>query len=127
MKGYVNERASAAKINVIAWFYCWLMRVLVERVTDYCHRKSISHHGEIKTVRFEVSSRGGVKLPDVVTYLKYLKDQDEFGMLYNDYWVPRWPVMDFAQIHAYPAKARAGLQLADCVASAFFSGLELKQ
>ncbi len=33
--------------------------------------------------------------------------------------------MDFTEIHTYPAKNRAGLQLADCVASAFYSALEL--
>jgi hypothetical protein len=125
MKGYFNDRASQAKINVTAWFYCWLMRILVERVSDYCHRRSIKHHGEMKTVRFEVASRGGVKLPDVVTYLNYLKDQEEIGLLYNDYWAPSWPVMDFEKLYSYPAKERAGLQLADCVASAFFAGLEL--
>ncbi len=32
--------------------------------------------------------------------------------------------MDFGQIYTYPAKDRAGLQLADCVASAFYSALE---
>jgi hypothetical protein len=125
MKGYVNDRAAKAKINVTAWFYCWLMRVLIERVTDYCNRKSVRDHGEIRAIRFEVSSRGGVKIPDVVAYLRYLKDQDEFGMLYNDYWVPCWPTLAFDQIIPFPAKERAGLQFADCAASAFFSGLEL--
>jgi hypothetical protein len=33
--------------------------------------------------------------------------------------------MDFNEIRSFPAKARAGLQLVDCVASAFFQALEL--
>ena len=45
--------------------------------------------------------------------------------MFNDFWVPKWPVVDFTEIRTYPAKARAGLQLADCVASAFYQGLEL--
>ena len=35
-----------------------------------------------------------------------------------------WDVMDFKEILTYPAKARAGLQLSDCVAHSFYSGLE---
>jgi len=70
------------------------------------------------------SSRGGVKIDDVARYLAYLKDQEEYGLLHNTFWKPSWDVMDFSQIKAFPAKERAGLQLADCVASAFYSALE---
>jgi hypothetical protein len=125
MRGYANHSAALAKINVTAWFYCWLSRVLIERVTDYCNRKSIRDHGEIKSIRFEFSARGGVRIDDVARYLKYLKNQDEIGLLYNDFWVPAWPVIDFDEIYSHPAKARAGLQLADCTASAFFQALEM--
>ncbi|WP_428538023.1 DUF3800 domain-containing protein [Rhodopila sp.] len=90
MTGYLKLRASQARINVTAWFYCWIMRVLIERVSDYCCRRSVSHHGEIRPVRFEISSRGGVRIKDVTRYPSYLKDQDELGLMFNDYWVPCW-------------------------------------
>lgn len=125
MKNYQNLSAAKAKINLTAWFYVWLTRVLVERVTDYCSRRTNRDYKESRPIRFEFASRGGVKIGDAARYLAYLKDQDEFGMLHNTYWKPSWDVMDFAQIQTYPAKSRAGLQLADCVASAFYSALEL--
>lgn len=124
MQGYKNPAAAQAKINVTAWFYVWLARILVERVTDYCRRKTVLHHGEIRSVRFEFASRGGVKIGDVARYLQYLKEQDNIGMMHNTFWKPSWDVMDFDEIHTFPAKERAGLQLSDCVASAFYSGLE---
>jgi len=124
MVKYKNLSAEKAKINVTAWFYVWLIRILVERVSDYCARKTERDHGEVRHIRFEFASRGGVKIGDVARYLAYLKDQDEFGLLYNTYWKPAWNVMDFAQIYTFPAKERAGLQFADCVASAFYSALE---
>jgi hypothetical protein len=42
MVKYRNLSAGKAKINVTAWFYVWLTRILVERVSDYCARKSRS-------------------------------------------------------------------------------------
>lgn len=125
MRGYNNPVASQARINVTAWFYVWMARILIERVTAYCARRTQRDYGEDRTIRFEFASRGGVKIGDVARYIKYLKDQDEIGAMYHSHWKPRWNVMDFDQILTYPAKARAGLQLSDCVASSFYSALEL--
>ncbi len=125
MRGYKNPIAAQAKINVTAWFYVWLSRILLERVTNYCDRRSLKDYGEKRSIRFEFASRGGVKINDVASYLKYLKEQDEFGFMYNTFWKPSWEVMNFDEIHTFPAKDRAGLQFSDCVASAFYSGLEL--
>ena len=124
MVNYRNLSAEKAKINVTAWFYVWLTRILVERVSELCARRSMTDYGEFRTIRFEFASRGGVKIGDVARYLAYLKDQEEFGLLYHSYWKPAWEVMDFAQIHTYPAKERAGLQLADVVASSFYTAME---
>jgi len=124
MVQYQNLSAERAKINVTGWFYVWVARILVERISDYCSRRSRRDYGEARSIRFEFASRGGVKIGDVARYLAYLKDQEEYGLLYHTLWKPRWDVMDFSQIHTFPAKERAGLQLADCVASAFYSALE---
>lgn len=124
MRGYNNPVAAQAKINVTAWFYVWLSRIMIERVTAYCQRRTIKDYGENRTVRFEFASRGGVKIGDLARYLKYLKDQDELGLMYNTFWKPSWNVIDFEQIKTFPAKERAGLQLSDCVASSFYAGLE---
>ncbi len=125
MRNYTNLSAAKAKINVTAWFYVWLIRILVERVSDYCLRKTHRDHGGLTSIRFEFASRGGVKVGDVARYFEYLREQEKFGLLYHEHWVPKWDVMDFNEIRSFPAKARAGLQLVDCVASAFFQALEL--
>lgn len=127
MEGYNNIRAAQSKMNASAWFYCWLSRVLLERVSDFCNRKSVKHYGETRAVRFEFSTRGGVKINNFIQYIKYLKDQDDIGLLFNDCWVPSWQVIDFDHIYTYQGKERAGLQLADCVASAFYQGVELNR
>ena len=124
MRGYENRSAAMAKINATAWFYAWLVRIMTEKVSDYCSRKTIRDHKEIRTIRFEYASRGGVNTGDIAEYLRYLRDQDNLGMMHNNNHKPAWDVIDFSQIVTYPAKQRAGLQLADCVASSFFSGLE---
>lgn len=64
MKNYQNPSAATAKINVTAWFYVWLARVLIERVTDYCSRRTKKDYRESRPIRFEFASRGGVKIDD---------------------------------------------------------------
>lgn len=65
MKGYKNLVAAQAKIKVTAWFYVWLSRILIERVTEYCYRRTYSDYSEMRSVRFEFASRGGVKIDDL--------------------------------------------------------------
>jgi hypothetical protein len=124
MIGYRNVRAEKAKVNRTAWFYCWMTRLLMEKITTYCGHRSIKDYGEHRTIRCELSDRGGVRINDVKDYYKYLSDQSRMGMMYHDRHDLDWPVFSPDQLFNYPNKMRAGLQLADCVASAFFAGLE---
>ncbi|WP_454641738.1 DUF3800 domain-containing protein [Bradyrhizobium liaoningense] len=58
MKGYSNPFAE--QYPAPNWFYAWLSRLLLERVTYFVRQKSLGQHREIKKVRLEFSSRGGL-------------------------------------------------------------------
>jgi len=124
MIGYRNIRAEKAKANRTAWFYCWMSRLLLEKVTAYCGRRTMKDYGKPRSIRLEISDRGGVRIADIKAYYKYLHDQSKLGMMFHSRHDLDWSVFDHDQIFIYPNKMRAGLQLSDCVASAFFAGLE---
>lgn len=124
MEGYRNLHAEKAKVNRTAWFYCWLSKLLLERVTAYCGWRSKHDYGEQRTIRFEFSDRGGVNIDDIRNYYHYIGNQSRLGLLFNDTFDLDWTVVDPLEMHSFPNKQRAGLQLADVAASAFFSGVE---
>ena len=124
MQNYRNLNAEKAKVNKTAWFYVWCSKVLLESVTDFCARLSERDFRKPRTVQFEFSQTGGVKLEDVRAYYKYIKEQAALGLLYNKEFPLRWEVLDPEQMFIYPNAQRYGLQLADVVASAFYAALE---
>lgn len=124
MLNHRNLRAERSSVNRTAWFFCWLSRLLLERVTEFCYRRTMDDYGECRKVRIEFSERGGVKIDEVKNYYRYLKDQTELGMLYLNEFNLAWPVVDTEQMFMYPNRMRAGLQLADSVSSSFFQALE---
>jgi hypothetical protein len=124
MKGHRNLAAERAKVNRTAWFYCWLSRLLLERVTGFCASRTMMDYGENREIRIEFSDRGGLNIEDVKLYYAYLRDQSRLGMLHLDLYDLAWNVVDVVQMLIYPNRMRAGLQLADTVASAFFQAVE---
>ena len=127
MQGYKNIRAEREKVNRTAWFYCWMSKLLLERVTEYCGRRTVRDYGEYRIIRLELSDRGGVNIEDIRAYYKYIKDQSRLGLLFNSNFDLDWSVIDPAEIHQFPNNARAGLQLADIAASSFYGGLEFAE
>ncbi len=119
-----NLRAERATVNRTAWFFCWLSRLLLERVTAYCHQRTFRDYGECRKIRVEFSERGGVKIDDVKNYYRYLSGQNDLGMMHLNNFNLAWPVVDTEQMFIYPNRMRAGLQLADCVSSSFFQAVE---
>jgi len=124
MRNYKNLAAEQARVNRTAWFFCWLSRLLLERVTAYCEHRSHQDYGNPRAVRIEFSDRGGVNIDDIKLYYRYLSDQSRMGMLYLDMFDLAWSVVDFDQIFVHPNRMRAGLQLADAVSSAFYQAVE---
>jgi len=124
MKNYVNVRARESQKNKTAWFYCWMSRLLLERVSAFCGFRTMRDYSEIRSMRVEFSDRGGVNLQSIREYFEYLFDQSRLGMLFIKDYDLDWRVFDKENLFQHPNQARPGLQLADVVASAFFQGIE---
>lgn len=123
MRGYKNERVEAKSYSQ-QWFYNWLCRILLERITDFALRDSRKHHGSAKKVKFEFSHRGGHRYSQTKAYHWLLKTQARVDQTFLKKRVPKWEVMDYRLIEVYQHRERAGLQLADAVASAFYTAID---
>lgn len=120
MRGYKNPLA--AEIPSQCWFYNWMTRLLLERVTDFVNWKSRREYGEPKKIRIEFSSRGGLSYSQMSAYFRWISYQGEntflrFGKIH-------WETISYDLLKVYPHYERAGLQLADVVASAFFKAID---
>lgn len=125
MRGYHNPRA--AKVwnpGPRTWFYWWMTRLLLERVTDFCARRAQRDFGEPRLVRFEFARRSGLSYAHFSSYLFWLRQQSRANALYIDCGDLNWSVVDLMnQVFAYDPMDRAGLQLADTIASAFYQSV----
>jgi Protein of unknown function (DUF3800) len=125
MHGYRNKRAEAA--SVIAgrtWFYWWITRLLLERVTDYCERRALRDYGEPRTVRLEFARRRGLRYAHLQAYLCWLRMQSRANALFLERGDLKWSVIDpINEVAAYDNAERAGLQLSDSIASAFYQSV----
>lgn len=124
MRGHSNPRA--AKVFGRNHFYNWMARLLLERVTRFCRLRSQTDYGEVRKVSLEFSHRGGHSYGQTAAYLAYLRHQSSAGKLFLKAGNLQWPVVDFNNIRSFDPKQRAGLQLADCVASAFHDAAFLR-
>jgi hypothetical protein len=120
MEGYENP--FAGKIPSSNWFYCWMTRLLLERVTKFVNDRSIEDHGEPRKLRIEYSARGGLRYSQMSAYYEWMKLKKHnpylpWGRLCRD-------VMHQDLLHVYPHLEREGLQLADVVASPFFKACD---
>lgn len=122
MRGYNNERA--AKIPSQQWFYNWCVRLLLERVTQFCARRTKQDYGEDKLIKIEFSRRGGHRYSQTKAYHSYLGFQQEGKGLYLQKRQPVIKMLSPDLMLDYPHYSRAGLQLADTVASAFYQGID---
>jgi hypothetical protein len=125
MRGHSNQRAAKSQPSLgRTWFYWWCTRLLLERVTDYCERRSLRDYGESRAVRLEFSRRLGLRYSHLQSYLYWLRIQSKASMLYLDQGDIKWSVLDpMNGIAVYDHGERAGLQLADAVASACYQGV----
>lgn len=125
MQNYVNERvARAPQIYTTDrnWFYWWTARCLLERVTEECEKINLRENANGK-LRIVFSRRGGMSYENFQEYLKKIEGQTKINKLYISEYNIKWSVIDHNEIFAMDHKSRAGLQLADVVASAFYQAV----
>jgi Protein of unknown function (DUF3800) len=107
-----------------AWIYWFLARLLLERVTEYCHRQTpLERRGKDK-LRIIFSRRGGLTYQDFADYLWKLYWQRDTNELVLNYRQITWPMIDHDEIFVFDHSKFAGLQLADVVAGAFYQAVE---
>jgi hypothetical protein len=102
------------------WFYSFLTRYLLERVTHFVADNSKKTHGEIKRVKVVYSDRGGLSVGRMTAYYDKLKNQSRSGRTVLKRGRIIWDTFHHSLLHHANHKASAGLQLADIVASSFF-------
>lgn len=127
MEGWQNPRA--AQIPSDNWFYCWLTRILLERVTDYVYSASMSRYGEPRFVKLEYSERGGLRYSQMNAYYQWLKMKTAGGRIppfvpFGDF---QYSVLHPDLMRVYNHTERDGLKLPDIVASAFFKAVDVLQ
>jgi hypothetical protein len=118
MRGYQNRRMG--KPLGKGEFYNWCIRLILERVSDWCARRSKKDHGVVKPIKIIFSERGGHDYDHLFSYLEILNQQTAHGglVLQARHIVPGTVLRDLCSVK--PHHAVAGLQLADITASAFF-------
>ncbi len=122
MRQYQNPRAS--KIPSQQWFYNWCVRLLLERVTAFCKQRTMADFGEMKKIKIEFSRRGGHRYSQTKAYHYYLGFQQEGDAIYLKTREPVTKMLSTDLMEDHPHFSRAGLQLADCVASSFYQAID---
>ena len=120
MRGYRNPLAE--QVPAKNWFYCWMTRLLLERVTDFVAWHSTREHGECRKMKIEFSNRGGLSYSQLHAYHRWISYQGQNPFL--KFGVVNWRAIDFDLYKIYTHQERGGLQLADVVASAFFKACD---
>jgi hypothetical protein len=122
MKGYHNPWASQLPSN--NWFYCWLTRLLLERITHFVYHHSIRRYGSPRKIKLEYSNRGGLSYGQMDAYYTWLRYRSSAGQLVLPLGDLYWDVMDPSLLEVYAYESRAGLHLADAVAGSFFKAVD---
>lgn len=120
MRGYNNPLAS--EVPSQCWFYNWMTRLLLERITDFVAWHSTKEHGSPQKMKVEFSNRGGLSYSQMNAYFRWINYQGDntflrFGKIH-------WETISYDLLKVYPHYERSGLQLADIVASAFFKAAD---
>lgn len=133
MRGYRNRRCERA----LGWFDDddireivqarghrqsypnFLLKVLLERATEWCEQRSLRDYGVRHPVQITIAQRGGFYLD---SFKNYLNEKDRANWLRQRGTLPgylAWRVVDTDLIATAPAANVPGLQLADIIAGAF--------
>lgn len=101
------------------YLYNYLLRWLLERITLKC--KQVAAPGQA-SLRLVFSRRGGTDYASMRSYLKLIRDGRE--LIKKPVRSIQWTVLDLDMIFVENHNKWAGLQLSDCITSAFFNAVE---
>lgn len=133
MQGYRNLRCEAKNLEVIRgrvrprrynWFYNGLFRYLLERASCECKRWTYPAYGEIRSIKIVFSRRKEISYPQTKAYLYKLNSERHDRTYFNNRRQIDWSVVDISDIDSRKDKDEAGLQIADCAASAIYRALD---
>lgn len=122
MRQHRNE--NAAKVPSQQWFYNWCIRLLLERVTAFCAERTDRDYSEKRPIKIEFSRCGGHRYSQTKAYQYYLAFQQEGDKVFLQKRQPVRGMLRTDLMFDYPHDQRAGLQLADIVASAFYQAAD---
>jgi hypothetical protein len=122
MRRYRNQRVE--RVSSQQWFYNFCLRLLLERVTHYCHQHSRSERGDDRLLKIIYSERGGHSYGQTIAYQELLKNQAKGGTLLLTKRRIMWEVLDWRLAEAASHRSSAGAQLADVVASSFYQAMD---
>ncbi|OBY26263.1 DUF3800 domain-containing protein [Leisingera sp. JC1] len=122
MRGYSNVRAEVAGGK--QWFYNWVVRILMERVTVFCAKNSTKKLGRPGKIKVIFSARGGHSYGQTKAYWELLRAQNYAGRTYLRKYQMDFRTLSFRLVEYVPHYMNAGLQLADIAASAFYQSVE---
>lgn len=108
------------------WFHNFMLKVLLERVTAWCHRRSIRDFGAPRLIDITIGRKGGFSLPDFKTTLEIDRRHFNAGTGTLGRYLA-WPVVSLDRIRDEQAAQVAGLQLSDVVCGAFWNAVEEKK
>jgi hypothetical protein len=125
---FPRQAAQAAGRNPLTskqYFYNYCVRLILERITDYCYRHSMRFYGEPRRVKIIFSQRGGHSYGHTIAYSEILKIQSRAESTFLNKRTINWQMVDLKLFEVLEHKANAGLQLADVVASSFYQAVDV--
>jgi hypothetical protein len=108
------------------WFYWWMLRLLLERVTLFCHRHANARSIEPRTLKLVFSRNSRLNYARFKEYLGNLREQSRLGTMFLKTGDLKWDVIDLSLMETVGHKDEAGVQFADVVASAFYQAVSLE-
>lgn len=124
MQGHQNPWAELIPSD--NWFYCWMTRLLLERVTRFVDIHAREQFGKPATLKIVFSRRGRMSYPQLEAYYTWLKIKSVADAQFLDIGDISWSVMDRRQIFVCDHEEDFGLHFADATASAFFKACDYR-
>lgn len=122
MRGYRNKLAES--VSSKNYFYNFLLRVLLERISEYCANDAKIRYPSLHPrLHVCMSDRGGMNYSETKSYLGRIWVQSKAGKLYLNAKDINWEIFQPSRLESRLHADRAGLQIADVVVSALYKAL----